>query len=98
MAALLLNLLLLRIDLRLSLSVGVLLILHRIADDETGACTKRATDGGASAWRTDRGTDYGAGACTDQRADTSAFFARAERLTGASGKRHEHRESKQARD
>jgi hypothetical protein len=93
LAPLLLDLLLLRLNLGLCLSVGILLILHCIADDEARACTECTTDRSTRSRCTDRGADYGTGARTNQCTNTSAFFACTERLAGASGKRHEHHKS-----
>jgi hypothetical protein len=82
----------------LCLRVGVLLILHRVANYKAGSRTERATDCSAGTWRTNSRADYSAGSGTDQCSYTGTLFTRAQRLTGASGQRHQHRASYQAGD
>jgi hypothetical protein len=94
---LLLDLLLLRLNLGLGLRVRILLILHRIADDEAGARAERAANRSARTRSADRRADYRAGASTYQCSYTGSFLTGAERLAGASGKRHQHRACNQNR-
>ena len=56
LAALLLDLLLLGLHLLLSLRVGVLSVLHLIADRVAGDAAEARADGRACAWMSDRGT------------------------------------------
>src|SRR5271166_843983 len=81
--ALLLDLLLLRLDLLLGLGVGVFVVLHLVAYRIAGRAAEAATNQGTSGWMADRRAHQR----TADRADTSTaestFLTRAHRLPAA---------------
>jgi hypothetical protein len=88
--SLLLDLLLLLLQLALSLLLRNLLVLHLIANEPATQGPNATADCCAGARCADCGADYRTGAGTDDRTDAYSFFARCERLPGASGHRHRH--------
>jgi hypothetical protein len=94
--ALALDFALLLIHLRLCLGLLRFLVLHRVAHRKPADAADRTADSGAGAGRTNRRTDYRASGRTQTAADQGAFFTRAERLTAASHRANQHRQTKQA--
>jgi hypothetical protein len=88
--SLLLDLLLLLLQLALGLLLLNLLVLHLVADEPTAQGPDATANCSSRSRCADGRADYRAGAGTDHRADTYAFFTRGERLPGASGHRHRH--------
>src|SRR5271166_6760 len=92
---LILDLPLLRSNLRLSLSVGVLLILHLVADRVSAQCADAAADRGARQRVTDSGADNRARRGSHARADERALLTGRERLSRASHGRHDRNRHEQ---
>jgi len=78
-----LDFLLLLLDLALGLLLLVFLVLHRVANRVTTNRAEPAPDRRPGAWMPDRGTDYGAGAGSQEAPSKSSLFPRAKRLTAA---------------
>ena len=77
---LILDFLLLLLYLGLGLRVGILRILHRVADYVASSATEDTTDRGARQRMADGRSDQGSTHCTDTRPAESAFFTSRERL------------------
>jgi hypothetical protein len=75
-----LNLVLLRRNLSISLSLLVLVVLHRVADRETTYAADRAADSRARPRSAHGSTDDGAGCGTDAATDKGALFTSRKRL------------------
>jgi hypothetical protein len=84
LTALILDLGLLALQLRLGLGVLGFLVLQIVAHRKAAGRTDRATNRGSGAGRADRRTDYRTSTSTNQGAYPGAFLARRERLTRAS--------------
>jgi hypothetical protein len=92
LSALVFDLLLLLLQLALRLLSLDLLVLHFIANHVSAGCAQSATNCGARARMTDRGTDYCASASAQESADAGTFFALAERLPRTSRNQKGRRE------
>src|SRR5712664_3170290 len=75
-----LDLLLLLLDLSLSLLVGILLILHRVADYVAGATAHNAADCSARERMSDCSANDCAGTCAERGTAEGTLFTRRERL------------------
>src|SRR5208282_2751409 len=82
---LLFQLLLLLLDLRLGLLVGVLIVLHRITDCEAARSSHGRADSSACERCADGGADDRASGRADARTAQGALFTRGKRGPGASG-------------
>jgi hypothetical protein len=75
LAALILDFALLGLQLRLSLRVLIVLILHIVAYRKPASRTDRAADRRTRSWRPDRRADYRSGSRAHQCPDSSALLA-----------------------
>ena len=73
-----------RLHLRLRLLIGVVLILHRVADCEAAHAAYGRADRSARARCADRSADDRTGSGADSGAADRAFFTRRERIARAS--------------
>src|SRR5262249_27140400 len=90
------DLLLLRIDLRLGLFVGVLLILERISYRVTTNATDRAANRSAGAWRTHRRTNDRSRAGAERGTAERTFLTRGQWLPGTCADKQKSRQSEHA--
>jgi hypothetical protein len=80
LAALLFDFLLLLLNLALRLGVGILVVLHLIADYEAGACSEATTDRRPRQRMAHSGADNRTGTRAQHASDSCAFLTRAQRL------------------
>jgi hypothetical protein len=97
-ASLAFELSLIRVDLPLLIGLPVLLTLKLISDQRAGTQTDRPANGSARTGMANRGADNTSYGCASESADTGAFFAGAQRPSGATKSRKDKKHRNECKE